>query len=215
MATVMGIFPKIEPVTVRDETPGIKRHLDDLLWNKELKFDGFRCMLYATQSRQRLLSRKNLDLSGFTDLGEQVAKAFGKKSIVLDGEIVSLDHEMRPDFDQLLRREGDIRFVPFDLLWLEGKDLRACSLMERLDELRKIRPESPAVPECVSAVVHGSKLWELVLANKLEGLVLKRFADPYGRGARWYKLINPAYKPIIKARAKIFNRNKGKRKSGR
>lgn len=62
---------------------------------------------------------------------------------MLDGEIVALDSEGRPQFYDLLRRRGAPAFYVFDLLWMDGKDLRSLPLFERKRLLRKIVPKQP------------------------------------------------------------------------
>ena len=64
---------------------------------------------------------------------------------MLDGEIVCLDADGRPQFYDLLRRRGEQVFYAFDLLWLDGEDLRSKPLIERKRLLRSIMPVQPSV----------------------------------------------------------------------
>ena len=56
----------------------------------------------------------------------------------MDGEIVCLDPEGRPQFYNLLRRRGEAFFYAFDLLWLDGRDLRSLPLVERKAEFERL-----------------------------------------------------------------------------
>src|SRR5512135_2767015 len=70
--------------------------------------------------------------------------SLGVRSAVIDGEIVCLDRQGRTQFNQLLYRRGDPRFYAFDLLFLNGRDLRKLALIERKARLRKIIPPQPS-----------------------------------------------------------------------
>ena len=58
----------------------------------------------------------------------------------MDGEIVCLNDEGKPEFRDLLFRRGEARSVAFDLLWCDGQDLRYTPLTERKHKLRSILP---------------------------------------------------------------------------
>lgn len=93
----------------------------------ELKMDGFRALAYVDGGRARLISRKGNEYRRFNDLVAAISK-LGHEA-VLDGEIVCLDDRGRPQFYDLLRRRGEPIFYAFDLLWLDGEDLRARRLL--------------------------------------------------------------------------------------
>ena len=72
--------------------------------------------------------------------------------LILDGEIVSLDDEGRIDFWGLMRGQGTLAYAVFDLLWINGKDLRHRPLRERKRRLEKLIPASVGAPRRRSTV---------------------------------------------------------------
>lgn len=98
---------------------------------------------------------------------------------ILDGEVIAADETGGPMFYDLLRRARSAAYVAFDLLWLDGVDLRYLPLQERRNRLQAILPEaSPIVSEPVSVVGRGCELFSLMVANNLEGIVAARPARP-------------------------------------
>jgi bifunctional non-homologous end joining protein LigD len=83
-------------------------------------------------------------------------------------------------------------YVAFDLIWLNGADLRALPLTERRRHLQNILPAGSAIiSEALSVEGRGHKLFELMCAHDLEGVVAKRLKDGYGSRVRWLKIKNP------------------------
>ena len=109
-------------------------------WIFELKWDGFRAIAYIDSGRCKLVSRKGNDFKSFPSLNESIASAAGSRSAVLDGEIVCLDRRGKPQFTELLFRRGEPRFVAFDLLRLDGEDLRV-NAGEKVIRFSRSRPE--------------------------------------------------------------------------
>jgi bifunctional non-homologous end joining protein LigD len=85
-------------------------------WLFELKWDGFRGLAYIYEGQCRLLSRKRNEFKSFPDLNLVLPVEFRGQSAVLDGEIVCLDGEGKPNFGDLLFRRGEPRFMAFDIL---------------------------------------------------------------------------------------------------
>jgi len=97
-------------------------------------------------------------------------------------------------------------YVAFDILWLDGTDLRSLPLGERRRRLPCMLPKgSPIVSEALSVVGRGCELFELMCSNDLEGIVAKRLDDPYDRRVRWLKIKNPDYSQQ-QGRGDLFNR---------
>ena len=100
-------------------------------------------------------------------------------------------------------------YVAFDLLWIDGVELRPKPLSERRVVLRGLLPEgSPTIAEALSVEGRGSDLYKLVCAHDLEGIVAKRVADPYGSRSRWLKIKNPDYSQA-EGRGELFNQGRG------
>ena len=98
-----------------------------------------------------------------------------KCEAVLDGEIVVLDSEGRPCFYDLLRRRGEPVLYVFDVLWLDGKDLRFRPLVERKRILRSILQPKPSTLLYADHIEeHGIDFFRLVCEHDLEGIVAKR-----------------------------------------
>jgi bifunctional non-homologous end joining protein LigD len=178
-------------------------------WIFELKWDGFRSLAYIDAGRCRLVSRKGNDFKSFAKLSESLARTLGSRSAVLDGEIVCLDRRGKPKFVDLLHHRGEPRFVAFDLLRIDGEDLRYVPLMERKAKLRALMPKrTDHLLYCDHVETHGEKLFALACKKDLEGIVAKRKYDPYIVGeAQWVKIRNTAYSQW-EGREKLFERER-------
>ena len=108
--------------------------------------------------------------------------------------MIAADGTGRPQFYELLRVPRSVSYVAFDILWLNGTDLRALPLTERRRRLQGILPNgSPIVSKTLSIAGRGRELFELMCSNDLEGIVAKRLAAPYDPRVRWLKIKNPEY----------------------
>jgi bifunctional non-homologous end joining protein LigD len=90
-----------------------------------VKADGFRGLLYVALGHGRLISRNGCELRRFRPLADSLTRKLKVQSAILDGEIVGKDKIGRPIFLDLMRRRGDASYTAFDLLWLNGQDLRS------------------------------------------------------------------------------------------
>jgi bifunctional non-homologous end joining protein LigD len=130
----------------------------------------------------------------FAGLSDQIAASLDVGDAILDGEVITADETGRPQFYDLLRQRRAPTYVAFDLIWLNGADLRPLPLSERRAHLQNILPKGSAIiSEPLSVTGTGHKLFELMCAHDLEGIVAKRLKDPYGPRARWLKIKNPSY----------------------
>jgi len=128
------MLPRITPIN----PSGIAAPFDHQDWVFELKHDGFRAVAYIEKSACTLISRKQVVYKSFAGLAKALA-ALPVQNAILDGEIVSLDADGRSQFLQLMRRRrADACFYAFDLLWLDGEDLRQMPLVERKRRLRRL-----------------------------------------------------------------------------
>jgi bifunctional non-homologous end joining protein LigD len=159
------MFPKISPI-IPERRPCIFEHPD---WLYELKHDGFRALAYLEDGRCQLVSRNGNEMKRFEDVSASLGKELKVRTAVLDGEIAAVDESGTPAFYNLMK-ESDRRFIlVFDLLWLNGKDLRDLPLLERKKILRSIIPQKSTWVGYVSYVdQHAAKLFELVMARDLE-----------------------------------------------
>ena len=99
---------------------------------------AFALWLTSTPAAAAWVSRKNHVYKAYAPLCEWIGKHLRAESAVLDGELACLDGEGKPQFNRLLRRRGEPVFVAFDLLWLNGRDLRGRPLLDRKAALRTL-----------------------------------------------------------------------------
>lgn len=85
-------------------------------WIFEVKWDGFRSLVYIDGGGCRLVSRNGNQFKSFPALDAILPAEIRAHSAVLDGEIVCLDHAGKPQFRDLLFHRGEPRFVAFDLV---------------------------------------------------------------------------------------------------
>src|SRR5581483_8404071 len=145
----------------------------------------------------RLLSRRGNPYRSFTELSSWIARHLQVENAVLDGEITCLDSEGRSQFNDLLYRRGDPYFFAFDLLWLNGRDLRDLPLVERKQKLREIVPAAPSrVLYSEHIDTRGRQLFDFACEHDLEGIVAKwKFGSylPNSTATTWIKVKNPNY----------------------
>src|SRR5512133_1855747 len=188
---------------------------DDRDWLFELKFDGFRALAFIEGGQARLVSRTGHVFRQFTALTDSLVRQLPDG--VYDGEIVVLDANGRSQFNALLFRRSTPVFGVFDLLWIEGEDLRALPLIERKRRLRGIVPRRSGSVLYVSHVAtHGVALFNEVCEQELEGIVAKFAQGSYisdGSGSTsWIKVKNLAYSQAIGRRELFDGRGRGSRR---
>lgn len=167
-------------------------------WIYEIKFDGFRALALKDGKTVQLLSRSNKNLG---DRFPEVVDAIAKLPIetgILDGEIVALDEQGRSSFQllQMANMPGQQRaplcFYAFDLLTLEGKDLKGLSLRERKQVLQRlISTDNDLVRFSASIEGDPKKLLEEIKRRGLEGIIAKNLESKYEVGQRsgcWKKI---------------------------
>jgi len=164
-----------------------------------------RCRLDATGSR--LLSRNRYRFKHLDTLAAALAKRLKVSDAILDGEVICADETGRPIFLEMLRGRHPVCFVAFDLLWLNGEDLRPLPLVERKARLRRLlrRRSNHLIAEAMSIEGRGKALMAAVEEHDLEGIVAKRKADPYRQGVRWWKIKNRAYSQADDGRGELLN----------
>jgi bifunctional non-homologous end joining protein LigD len=120
-------------------------------------------LLYLEQgSRCRFISRNGNVMSRFDALADQVAAEVDVEDAILDGEVIAADETGRPQFYDLLRRTRRPSYVAFDLLWLNGTDLRSLPLSERRRRLQCILPKrSTSISPALSVEGRGRALFDL------------------------------------------------------
>ena len=194
-------LPLVEPIV-----PALYRNaFDDPAWLFEPKYDGFRGLLYLTGRQCLFRSKRGHVLKQFEHLCYWVREKLRVKEAILDGEVVALDSEGRQDFPGLLARRGNLHYAAFDVLWLNGKELRGLPLTRRKHALERVIPATTTVLSRVFAVEgRGRDLFAAAERLDLEGIVAKRKADAYGSDTVWYKIKNRAYTQM-EGRGELFH----------
>lgn len=166
-------------------------------WFFEIKFDGYRALALRGGSQTRVLSRNKKDLGGkFAEVKDSIA-ALNIQDVIIDGEIVALDETGRPSF-QLLQafaagqERPPIVFYAFDLLQLNGQDLKNSPIEERKAKLEALL-KNPAgvIWYSVSFTEHLGELLNRIQELGLEGLIGKRKGSRYEAGkcsGAWVKI---------------------------
>ena len=171
-------------------------------WLHEIKWDGYRVSAYLDGGKVSIFTRGGHDWTHrFPAIAEAIA-ALPLHDAVIDGEAVVLDDQGRASFTGLQQALGTSGRGPgrrtaaeavlyaFDLLFLDGHDLRAWSLENRRDALEGILHDAPAgLLFSMSFDVSGADLFASACENELEGIVSKRRDLPYLSGRRddWLK----------------------------
>jgi bifunctional non-homologous end joining protein LigD len=164
-------------------------------WVHELKHDGYRLQVHVRDGRVRLFTMNAADWTKrYPRIIEHAARIKG--SAILDAEVVCLDADGLADFDTLHSRVMDHTAVAcaFDLLMLDGDDLRRRPLSERKAALRKLLKRSKGGIQYVEHVEgNGAEMFEAICKLGLEGIVSKKITAPYrsGPSRTWIKVKNP------------------------
>jgi bifunctional non-homologous end joining protein LigD len=172
----------------------------------ELKYDGFRAMAYIQNGTCELVSRKRNVFQIFKPLNVWLAENLRVQDAIIDGEVCCLDESGKPCFNDLTTGARDRYFAAFDLLWLDGEDLRGLALIERKKRLAAI---VPAPPDFLLYVDHveerGRDLFAAICAQDLEGIVAKPTDSTYDPDrTKWFKIKNPNYSQR-EGRREMFN----------
>jgi bifunctional non-homologous end joining protein LigD len=171
-------------------------------WSWELKWDGYRLAIHIEPTGVRILTRGGHDWTHRFPAIEQAARALGPATMIIDGEAVVLDDEGRPDFGLLQKslgasgktagnRASDAILYAFDLIYLDGHDLRNAEYRSRrhlLEDTLKGHDGAIRLSETIDA--NPAILLEHVGSLGLEGIVGKQLDQPYrsGRTGDWVKI---------------------------
>jgi len=170
-------------------------------WVNEIKHDGFRLIVQREGDRVRLFTRNGYDWSERYPLIKDAAGQLRTASFVIDGEAVILRDNGLADFDALRskRRDHEARLVAFDLLAIDGEDIRPQPLHARKIRLAKLLGKatgtgSPGIQlsEYMEDGI-GPEMFEHACKLGLEGIVSKRRESAYKAGptSNWIKIKNP------------------------
>ena len=166
-------------------------------WLYELKYDGYRMLAFIEGGLVRLVTRNGNDYTDrFPSVADSLAGWAGGRAMVLDGEMVIADAEGRTDFQALQSSMGSPdgkrpTYILFDLLALDGQDLRVRPLIERKEALEALLRGAPENLRYSAHVRGGGKeCFQAACGENLEGIVGKRANSLYSgtRNGDWIKM---------------------------
>ncbi|HUN85104.1 MAG TPA: DNA ligase D [Terracidiphilus sp.] len=196
-------FPGFVPPQLAQQARNVP---DGNEWIHELKLDGYRMQVHVQSKKERgslhkeatLFTRTGLDWTARMPGLARAAAKFDAENCILDGEVVALDREGRSNFSDLQAafaegRHGDLIFFAFDLLHLNGRNLRKLPLAERKEMLSSLFSwNESASPLRLSEHIEGrgSEVFAKACELGAEGIVSKLASARYtsGRGNTWLKM---------------------------
>jgi bifunctional non-homologous end joining protein LigD len=166
-------------------------------WLFELKYDGYRILAFVEAGQAHLMTRNGQDYtSKFQPVADALVAWAGRKTLVLDGEVVILDAQGRTDFQALQNfiknpTGKTLVYTVFDLLALAGADLRSCGLTDRkaiLETLLRNAPDNIHYSRHTSG--DGAASFAAACQAGMEGLIAKKADSIYSgtRNGDWLKI---------------------------
>jgi bifunctional non-homologous end joining protein LigD len=173
-------------------------------WLYEVKWDGYRALCFVESGKVRMVSRRGTNLDKqFASVARALAQSVKADTAIIDGEVVALDDNGNPSFQRLQNLTGFgtkpavkgmtapfLNFFAFDLLYLNGYDLRKAALIDRRQLLMSILLPSEIVRYSEHFIGKGDELLQAVRAKGLEGIIAKQAQSQYEskRSGSWIKI---------------------------
>ncbi|ALC92647.1 DNA ligase [Bacillus sp. FJAT-18017] len=175
-------------------------------WIAQVKWDGVRVLTYADDGEVRLYNRKKNERTMHYPEITNISEYCSSRSVILDGEVISLGKNGKPSFQRVMRRDGlrnidrvriaiesvPIIYMIFDIIYLDGVWIHDKSLHERNQLLSSIITPNEHI-QLVPSVYQTQGLFNAVQDQEMEGIVLKRVDSLYTIGKKredWLKLKN-------------------------
>lgn len=185
-------------------------------WIFEIKWDGYRAIAELENGNVNLHSRKNISFNQkFSPITNSLKKI--NNNVILDGEVVVVDKSGKSSF-QLLQNyqkngEGNLVYYVFDIIYLDGYDLKSLPLIKRKEILKKFLPDITNIKYSDHIEKEGKAFYETAVQNNLEGIIAKSKKSKYESNKRshdWLKI-----KTLYRQEAIIggFTKPKGSRKN--
>lgn len=188
-------FPRkieVQLATLTDKAPAGDE------WFHEIKFDGYRMVCFFKDKHVRMVTRNQQDWTERLPVIVEAAQHLSVADAVLDGEVVALRDDGTTNFQDLQNAfrtssQTNLVYYVFDLLYLDGIDLRSEPLSIRKDKLKELlegETETSRLRYSDHVVGHGDEFLEQAKKRGLEGIVCKRRDRPYqsGRTSDWIKV---------------------------
>jgi bifunctional non-homologous end joining protein LigD len=177
---------------------------DDPNWLFEIKWDGYRAVAFIENGTARLVSRNHNDLTPRYPELRELSKSVKATSAIIDGEVVVLDEQGRSSFSLMQQRTGlrahgkqtaprhdlPILYYAFDLIYLDGYDLRRVGLDDRKRVLREVLIPGENVRYSDHHAGQGIALFNVAKQKGLEGILAKKCNSCYEerRSREWLKI---------------------------
>lgn len=178
----------VQLATLSKELPKQKEYI------YEIKYDGYRILSFVENGKVKLLSRNNTEYTNKFKNITQSLKNIDATSFVLDGEVVMFDKNGKSDFgllqESIKKKRNEFYYVVFDLLALNGEDLRNLPLLERKSKLERLLFKSDKFLIFSSHVEKGKESFDFAKKNNLEGIIAKKKNSIYSgkRNEDWLKI---------------------------
>lgn len=163
-------------------------------WLYEIKYDGYRMLSFIETKKVKMVSRNNIDYTKKLITVAENLKKLDYKSLILDGEIVCFDKNGKSDFEllqnNLKNKKANFYYCVFDLLALNGEDLRELPLIKRKQKLERVLFKAESNILYSSHTYEGKKSFEFAKQNNLEGIIAKNINSKYTgkRTNDWLKI---------------------------
>ncbi len=182
----------------------VEKPFDDPDWLFEIKWDGYRAVSFIEDGKVRLVSRNQNDLTPRYSELRRLPELINAKTAILDGEVVVLDAQGRSSFSLMQQRTGirshgrqaaprddlPVIYYVFDLLYVDGYDLRRVELEQRKQILQQTLTPADILRYSDHYAGDGTSLFEAAGKRGLEGIIAKRRNSCYEerRSREWLKI---------------------------
>jgi bifunctional non-homologous end joining protein LigD len=200
-----GVAKRPMPTSIQPMLASVvEKPFDDPDWLFEIKWDGYRAIAFIQNGGVRLVSRNQNDLTPRYPELRELGNFIKAKNAILDGEVVVLDDQGRSSFSLMQQRTGirkhgrqatprselPVLYYAFDLLYLDGYDLRRVSLEERKRVLKDILLAGEIIRYSDDFAGQGVALFEAAKQKGLEGILAKHRGSTYEerRSREWLKI---------------------------
>jgi bifunctional non-homologous end joining protein LigD len=179
-------------------------------WIHEIKHDGFRILAHRPGRAVRLMSRNGHDLAGRFPQIVQAMHSLPVQSCVIDGEAIVTNDKGLAVFDLLREHRHGVgaELCAFDMIELDGEDLRLTRIEERKRALAKLLGRfQPGIVVNEYFEGDGAIIYKHACTLGCEGIVSKRLGTPYraGRSAHWLKIKNPDAPAVLRLEEEDWN----------
>jgi bifunctional non-homologous end joining protein LigD len=179
-------------------------------WLHELKFDGYRHQIHKDGETVTLYSRNGSDFTRRYPVIEAATRNLKAANAIIDGELVACDRDGHPDFRRLLHgtaQPHELVVWCFDLLALDGADLRALPFVKRRTMLAKLLRRAPSALMLSETFTDAERLLAECGKRGLEGIVSKRTDGPYRSGkGDWIKVKCAQWRLANRDRWELFEK---------